>query len=285
MIKYSIIITTRNESRLLKRCIASLRSSLTRYYNETEIIVVAPDKKSEQVATEFKCEYLKDPGKGKIMALNLALQHARGEWLIFTDGDTMHECTWSLFEEINTKVYGLLTGKVEPKKKTVDNKWDFFHKFLLGGADYIRRRKRFIEASAYLMGVRKDLVKEFPYDVAEDSWLSVHVHQQGHSIGYVTDSIVKVSGPENYKDWMSQKTRTAIAHEKQKGPRIKTFKNEVMYGLLYTLTQLPKLRLIEWFWLPQLYALRLWSWIVVKHRVYVGEGYGDNWKPVKSTKR
>jgi glycosyltransferase involved in cell wall biosynthesis len=284
MSKFSVIITTRNEHKLLRKCITSIFTSLSDKY-EGEVIVVAPDKKSEEVAKEFECRYLKDPGKGKITALNLALKEVTGDYLIFTDGDCEIEGLDKLFNELDTKVYGLVTGKVEPKKNNIDTKWDFFHKFLLGGADYIRKRKRFIEASAYLMGVRKDLVTEFPYDVAEDSWLSVHVHQQGYSIGYVTDSIVKVSGPENYEDWMSQKTRTAIAHEKQKGPRIKTFKNEVMYGLLYTLTQLPKLRLIEWFWLPQLYALRLWSWIVVKHRVYVGEGYGDNWKPVKSTKR
>jgi cellulose synthase/poly-beta-1,6-N-acetylglucosamine synthase-like glycosyltransferase len=206
---------------------------------------VAPDKKSAEVANEFKCVYVKDPGKGKITALNIALKHATGEWLIFTDGDTIHEFTFFIVEEIETKVYGLLTGKVEPMLTYCDSKWDFYHKFLLGGADYVRKRKRFIEASAYLMAVRKDLVTEFPYDIAEDSWLSVHVHGQGYNIGYVPDAIVRVSGPQSYDDWMSQKTRTAIAHEKQKGPRVKTFKNEVMYGLLYTLTQLPKLKLKE----------------------------------------
>jgi len=278
MVLYSIIITTAYEHKLLTKCIESI-NPIENY----EILIIAPDKNSEKIAKKHNCIYIKDKGKGKIAALNLSLKHAKGDILIFTDGDCVINNIEYLQDVFDDKKIGLATGKVIPKDKIIKTKWNFFHSFLLNAADYIRKKEKFIEATGYLMAVRKKLIKEFPYDVAEDSWLSTEIYKQGYNIAYVPNSTVAVMGPQNVKDWVNQKTRTAMAHEKQQGIKIKTFKNEIIEGLKFTLKQ--KLSLKELFiWLPQLYVLRLYVWlkvkILTKNHIY----YKDGWKPVMSTK-
>lgn len=281
MKKRTIVITTANESHLLRKCLKSIEEDIN-----TEVLVVAPDVESEKVAKEFKCKYIKDQGKGKIAALNLSLKHAKGKFILFTDGDCELNNEELLFHALETdKRLGLVTGKVVPAKEKISNKWDFFHFFLLSAADYIRKKKSFKEVSAYMMAVRRELFKEFPYDVAEDSWLSTEVDKQGFDIGYIPKATVKVKGPQNVKDWVSQKTRTALAHERQQGKRIKTLKNEIFEGLRYTIKVHKYHNKKEiLLWLPQLYVLRGYIWAKAKFKYLLGNQYKDGWQPVKSTK-
>jgi len=96
----SIIVPARNEARQIEQCVRSL---LAQDYPHVEVIVV--DDRSdddtaaivERVATEdsrlhvLRGEPLPDGWVGKPWALHQGARHARGEWLLFTDADTIHE--------------------------------------------------------------------------------------------------------------------------------------------------------------------------------------------------
>lgn len=96
-IKFTIIITSFNEQLTIKRSIKALVEQKYSFINknEIEIIVVAPDletissaKKeleSQNVIVNYKV--IKDEGKGKPVALNIAFKESLGEILILTDGD------------------------------------------------------------------------------------------------------------------------------------------------------------------------------------------------------
>lgn len=285
--RFSVIITTAHEPELAKACMYSIFSSILyqSYRNyDLEVLVVAPDKETERVATTIQgglVRYIKDKGKGKIAALNLSLKKANGEILIFTDGDCIIRNIGELFDAFDDGKVGLATGMVVSKDMP-NNFWGFAHNFLLGGADYIRKRRDFVEATGYLFGFRKGLIKKFPDDVAEDSWSSAQVYGLGYQTKYVPEATVAVKGPTNLKDWLSQKSRCISAHEKQQGKRVKTFGNEIIEGIKYTLFYYSYKNYIELFvYLPRLYIMRLYVWLKVK---LSRQQYKDGWKSVASTK-
>jgi chlorobactene glucosyltransferase len=96
----SIIVPARNEARQIEQCVRSL---LAQDYPYFEVIVV--DDRSEddtaavvaRIVTEdsrvrlIDGEALPSGWVGKPWALHQGTQHARGEWLLFTDADTKHE--------------------------------------------------------------------------------------------------------------------------------------------------------------------------------------------------
>jgi chlorobactene glucosyltransferase len=96
----SIIVPARNEARQIEQCIRSL---LAQDYPHFEVIVV-DDRSDDDTAAIVERIAAEDPrlqlisGKplpsgwvGKPWALQQGAQHARGEWLLFTDADTIHE--------------------------------------------------------------------------------------------------------------------------------------------------------------------------------------------------
>lgn len=82
----SIIITAFKEPKTIGKAIESvLNQNLTEEY---ELIVACPDEETKKIALSFpKVKHFKDPGKGKSFALNLLFKEAKGNILIFTDGD------------------------------------------------------------------------------------------------------------------------------------------------------------------------------------------------------
>src|SRR5438105_9185781 len=91
----SVIVPARNEEASLGPCVESL---VRQQEVSTEIIVVddASTDRTRQIALSFPGVRVIDPGPlpegwtGKNHALTTGARQARGEWLLFTDADTMH---------------------------------------------------------------------------------------------------------------------------------------------------------------------------------------------------
>ncbi len=91
----SIIIPARNEAHNLSRLLPSLRQ--LRYPGPLELIVVddgSTDRTGQIAATHgarvLRVDHLPDGWKGKPHACHQGAQVATGEWLLFTDADTLH---------------------------------------------------------------------------------------------------------------------------------------------------------------------------------------------------
>ncbi|KKS14334.1 MAG: hypothetical protein UU72_C0049G0008, partial [candidate division WWE3 bacterium GW2011_GWB1_41_6] len=88
--RITIIITAFKEPKTIGKAISTFLNQKTKY--KFDILVSAPDEETLNVARTFQKKHnnikiLKDPGKGKSFALNLAFSKIKTDILILTDGD------------------------------------------------------------------------------------------------------------------------------------------------------------------------------------------------------
>lgn len=289
----SIVITSFHEPNL-ERAIISLINQKTNY--KYKIIVVSPDKKDRELADKYKIKYLFDPGNGKSYALNLVFKKIKSDILILTDGDVFVD--ENIVEEFMKKFKDPKVGVVTGRPVSIDKKNNLFgywaHLLYDAGAHMIRKRlyeqNKFLETSGYLFGFRNNVLKEIPLEVAEDAYIPYVFYIKNYKIAYSENAKVYVKNPNNFKDWLNQRKRTSKAHETldkyvdiKKFPRIKSFKNELIYGFFPSL-KYPK-NLKEIFWTFLLFLARLYMWLNVFYDTKIKkQHYKDAWERIDSTK-
>jgi cellulose synthase/poly-beta-1,6-N-acetylglucosamine synthase-like glycosyltransferase len=298
----SIIITSFNEPDTIGRTIESIISQKIKY--NYELIISCPDKETAKVVSDYakknkRIRRYKDPGKGKSFALNLLFKEAKGDILVFTDGDLYlgENSINELLEPFKDKKVGIVTGRVM-SMNSKNNMLGYWSHFLMDvGAHKISREKRadkdqFIECSAYLFAFRGGVIKEIPLDVAEDAIIPYMFWKKGYKIAYAPNALVYVKWPDSFKEWLSQKKRAASAHENLNKyyldfPRVKSFYGEAIVGGIKNFKEILKYpnSFKEYFWTFTLFPARLWMWLHMFYDIkFKNKGFSDGWARVESTK-
>ncbi len=291
----SVIITAWEEPDEVRECLRRFieQKSLSEKY---EILATAPDEPTKREVMKFIKKYpkkikffLQPREQGKNKMLNLLMKKSKGELLVFVDGDVfVNEIALSeILKKYNSPEVGAVAGKIVPKnsRETLLGYWAHFLTF---GAHKLReeryKRGQFLECSGYLYSIRKELIDEIPLNVAEDSIMPLMIWNKGYKIAYADKSIGHVLFPEDFKKWVSQKTRCAKAHERLddyggKKIRMKTFKNEAIKGAYWALAY-PK-NLKELIWTLHLFSARLKIWFdfFVETKIK-NNHYGETWNKI-----
>ena len=291
--KITLVITAFKEPKTIGRAVEAALNQKTGY--KYEIIVSAPDDETLNVVRKYKgVKIFKDSGKGKTLALNLIFKEIDSDIMILTDGDVFISnnaveeiCNLFLDPEI-----GCLSGRPIPMENR-KTKYGYWANFLFDAAHHLRReafeKNSFLECSGYLFAFRKSKIKQIPLDVPEDTIIPYHFWEKGYRIGYAENAKVYVRNVNNWKEWISQKSRTSSAHENvpryvntEITPKVKTFRNEVKG--ISNLMKYPK-TLQENLWTFELVLARLYMWIkVFSDMKFKKKFHTDNWKRVESTK-
>jgi ADP-heptose:LPS heptosyltransferase len=296
----TVIITSFKEKNLEKAIKSVMKQKIKKI---PEIIIVSPDKEAKNLVKKYSkvyknIKYFKDPGKGKSYALNLLFKDKsiKNEILIFTDGDiTLEEnAIENIKNKFNDPAVGCITGRVisSSKKNTKFGYWS--HLLADVGAHKIREKlsknNKFLECSGYLFAFRNNIIKNIPLDVPEDTVIPYIFWEKGYKIKYVDDAIVYVKNPNNLKDWLTQRVRTAKAHENLKKyfknkeiPKVKSLSNEIKKGIFSIFTYPRSMK--EFMWTAELYFARLYMWLKVHLDTKIkNKQYKDNWERIESTK-
>ena len=295
----SIIITSYKEPKTIGKAIESAISGLKQNY---EIIQISPDKetldaglkKAEELKISENFKQLKDPCKGKPYALNLALNEARGEILVLTDGDVFFErnATTDLTKPFEKKEVGGVTGRPVSRDKK-DNMMGYFGHLLSDAAHHKRmqtqKNKDFFPMSGYIMAIENIKLK-IPEDVlSDDAYISYVISNQKKEIIYVPKARAFVKYPTNLKDYYKQKTRSLggyIQLEKygilRKNGKTRTFKDEVKYfwfPFIYAKS------FKEYIWSCFLFPIRFVTWIrIFFERRILKKDFEKTWCRIESTK-
>lgn len=290
----SIIITAWEEPLELKECLSRiLNQNIKEKY---EIWVTCPDEPTKKVVLDYKRKYpkiidfLNQPReKGKNEMLNILSKKAKGNILIFTDGDVFFEqnAINEILKKFDDPRIGCATGRIKSfdKKNNMFGYWG--HLLTDVGAHNMRkeraRKGQFVELSAYFMAIRKGVIEDIPLDVAEDAIIAAMFWEKGYKIGYADKATILVRYPTKLNDWISQKIRTAKAHETLhkyvKVPRMKSFSMEVLKGTYWALTYPRNLKEISWTLI--LFPLRLYTWLNVFYETKLKKQYyGQTWSKI-----
>ena len=289
----SIIITSYKEPKTIKKAILSVtRQKLPDY----EVIVTAPDDETLNEAKKLQksdknIKLVRDSGKGKPAALNLAVSKAKGNILILTDGD-VHVSKGSigpLLKKLRDKKVGAVSGNpisTDPK----NTKYGYWASLLTKIANERRKKaiktKNHLFCSGYLFAIRKSLFPKLSEDLlSEDGFISHKVYEKGYKIEYSEKSEVYVKYPDNFSDWIKQKRRSAGGYKQLKeslGIEIRSFKKESLgaFGFLKYVSN-PK----ELFWLLELFLARVYLWYRIHRDVDLKKKtHKEIWERVESTK-
>lgn len=289
----SVIITSYKEPKTIGRAIEAVSSSVP---PASEIIVVAPDRETLEEAEKFTKKYpnlrvLKDAGRGKPAALNLVMTKVRGEILVLTDGDVYlgRGAVKKLIAPFSDKNVGASCGR--PISTDSRNaRYGFWARVLTEVAH--ERRLKSAKAgnqffcSGYLFAIRKKLFPKLPENLlSEDGYISNNVYKEGFKIAYAPEAEVYVKYPNNFKDWINQKKRSAGGYNqirKMTGNDMRSFTSESL-GAFQLLKYVHTLR--ECFWLGMLYFARLYLWAVIYLDVNLRKkSQKELWVRVGSTK-
>lgn len=289
----SVIITAKNEARTIGRAVKCFLEQ--KLPDELEIVVVAPDDETlAAVRGRERVAAVKDKGESKGQALNLAISQAKGEKLIFSDGDV--EIAQNAVAELLAVKADLVGGRPIglAKNKLQQDKFDFWQKFLFDQADRLRRERSasggFMLLSGYLFLAERKVFDNFQFPrglLTEDEYLSYYARQAGYTIKYAPAARVRVRFLNNRRDFIRQKTRTLGGRyqipPEWKGAAVRSLAQEAVWGCqaAYAYARSPR----QLGWLAELFALRLYTWLLAWFKVKLLKWEtGRVWQRVESSK-
>lgn len=315
----SIILTAYKEKNTVGQAIESLISAdYSGYHGKIELLQISPDedtlKAGSQAYNAIKpananFRQIVDPGKGKPTALNLGIKAAKGEIVIFTDGDVYFEkrAVNAIIEKFKkSEKIGAVTGR----PVSIDSKCNmmgYFGHLLADGNHYRReidlahanlekgkilvKRHKFAPMSGYIMAVRKELLDfELPEDVfVDDAYISYMVFNKGVEVAYEPSAMCFIRYPKTLSDYFKQKKRSV-------GGYIQLWK----YGIVKKETKSRSFwHELEMIWFPFKYAksfkqfiwscfllpIRLWLWLQIFYEQRIlHKDFDKVWVRVESTK-
>lgn len=286
----SIIITSYKEPKTIGRAIKSFQSQKIK--EKYEIIVVAPDKETLNSAKKYKVKCLKDPGKGKPTALNLAFSKAKGDIVILSDGDVYvnDNSISNLLKHFKNKNVGAVTGR----PVALDNKKSLFGYWahLLNDSAHIERLRRDknnlpMFCSGYIFAIKKNLFEKLPEDVLDDAYISMLVLKKDFKIKYEPKVIAYIKNATNLNDWIIQKRRNSMGHNHARQLlgniiKMKSLSNEIFYGWYKALNYPSNLK--EFFYTLLLFPTRLYVWLLSFNDKFKKRKVMDVWERIESTK-
>lgn len=296
MVRLSIVITAFKEPKTIGKAIQSfIEQDIGVSY---ELIGVAPDEETSDIIKEYgrkykQIKYLKDPGKGKPHALNLVLKKVKGEIIILTDGDVHVQdgTVEKLVKHFEDEKVGAVSG--HPVPISPRNKKFGYWAHLLTAMIHNKRLKatkqgKFISCSGYLYAIRGGLVKEIPWDtLSDDAWISHLIFNQGYKTKYEPGAEVYIKYPDNFKDWITQKRRSAGGYNqikykfKEKNVDRSFTKEAVGIGKVLRFPN----NLKEMFWTIELIFARIYLWAkIFKSINFEEKKFEDVWVRIESTK-
>ena len=267
----SIIITAYKEPKTIGKAIEAFKNQKIK--EKHEIIVVAPDEETITEAKKYKVKIIKDENKGKPSALNLAFEKTRKSGiLILTDGDVYvsENSVNELVKQFRDEKVGAATGRPISlsDKNTMLGYWS--HLLTDIGAHETRtnlvKKEKFIVCSGYLMAIRNKIVDVIPPDcLSDDAVISNLIYAKGYKTTYSPEAKVYVKYPDNFKDWMKQKRRSAggylqIKKYAYRSDGMRSFTKESM-GIIRAL-RYPK-NIKEFYWTIMLVIARLYLWMII----------------------
>ncbi|MDO8628482.1 MAG: glycosyltransferase [Nanoarchaeota archaeon] len=289
----SVIITAFKEEQTIG---PAIKTFLDENIAGMEILVVAPDDATLNAAKKFKgVKTLRDPGRGKPTALNLAFKavNRKSKVWVLTDGDVVIEkgTLRFLVDHFRKREVGAVSGHPVPTNDRF-SLLGFWAHMLTHIWDVTRRdwmvNKQLLICSGYLFALRADIIQRIPEDaLSDDAIMSYYVFQQGWRMLYEPKALVLVKFPSTLRDWFKQKRRSAGGYLQTKKyfssmPVTRSVLREIYLGTKIVLSFPRSLK--ECFYTAVFFPARAWLWLLIYYDRLKKKNLQQVWQRVESTK-
>lgn len=151
---------------------------------------------------------------GKTAALNTILQYAKGDVVVFIDGDVVlgESCIPTLIRPLlSDGSVGVASGNVMPIIKG--------NAFFVFASRFIRelhhelcldltRRNMVPKVNGTCYAIRRNIVARFPfYVVSDDEYASWHAQNNGYKVVYVSDAVAYTKDPVSFRSFIRWQKR------------------------------------------------------------------------------
>jgi len=296
----------------------ALKTLLNGYKGELEILCAIPDQPTiealKAAATELGLAdkvWISDlvadgKPKGKPRELAYLMDHAKGDFWIYGDGDVSfgENVINKLISHFNSLDVKAVTGRpisTDPK----DNMMGYFGHLLADAAHHKRtidltespvgkgtafvKKRPFFPVSGYLFATRKTDIRPAFDTLVEDAYISYMIHNQGGKIGYAPEAEVYITYPKTLSDYFKQKKRSVGGYVQlwkygfvTKQNNTRSFGRELEY-FWFPFKYAQNIR--QFFWSLMLYPIRLYLWLVIFwERKVKKKSFEKTWLRVETTK-
>jgi len=188
----------------------------------TEIIVVAdqPSKETIEILSKYNgriTTIINRERKGKVNALNKAINRAKGDLLIFLDND-VYPADDDFIEKIAEKMKNADIGEVLKEIIITDSfisKMVYYDYISFNFSSYLFSRflKKCIGFNGAAVAIWREALEKiggFHPTVSEDLDLGLKSFIKGLRYTFITETRVYNRAPQDFKEWFSQRKRWAI---------------------------------------------------------------------------
>ncbi|MBN2190634.1 MAG: glycosyltransferase family 2 protein [Candidatus Aureabacteria bacterium] len=262
----TLVVPAYNEENIIKQKVSNI---LDMEYprNKMEVLIVLDGctDNTKSIISGFNSDLIKvfeqNPRKGKIAALNKAVELAQGEILVFSDANSLYDRDAlkkieSHFEEKNV---GCVCGKLKymcSDGTSVESGENIYWKY----EEYLKERESILGSllvtNGSIYAMRKSLYSKIAGDIADDFVNPMRVYNAGYKVIYEPGAIAREKVSSNTLDQFNQKIRIIAQGWKA------TFKifNVIFSSGFLRITQFLCHKLLRWltpFFLTIIFVLNL----------------------------
>ena len=237
--KVTLIIPTYNEASVIAE---KLDAVLSLEYPRDKLQIIVADDGSEDDTTAIVAGNQSDrveliqfsPRRGKVTVLNEAIDHARGDVVVYSDADVFcpSDSLQRLVNHFADETVGCVTAghRIEASESQAGRANDLYWRYESLLKVLESRIYSTVAASGHMLAVRRELVEPIPPDVViDDFYRALTVLRQGFRVLYEPEAVC------------IQRPVTSMADEVTRRKRITAGRIQVIAAMREFLPQLPPL--------------------------------------------
>lgn len=216
----TILIAAYNEGKVISRTIAN-KLVLDYPSDKLEILVVSDgstdntDELVKQFKTDNVCLLRQEPRAGKTAALNMAVEHAKGEILVFSDANSIYapDALRNLVRAFADEQVGYVTGKMiytNPDGTTVGDGCTAYMKYENALRGVESKVGSVVGVDGGIDAVRKSLYRPMRPDQLPDFVLPLMVIEQGYRVVYEPKAILREFSLKDASDEYRMRVRVSL---------------------------------------------------------------------------
>ena len=218
--RVTILIAAYNEEKSIE---ATIKNKLDLDYskNKLEIIVISDNSsdRTDEIVKRYESRGVillrQTPRAGKTSALNMAVPHAKGEILVFSDANSIYapDALKELMQNFYDQEVGYVTGKMiytNPDGSTIGDGCSAYMKYENMLRKIETKAGSVVGVDGGIDAVRKELYQPMNPDQLPDFVLPLKVVEQGYRVVYEPEAILKEPSLKEPKDEYKMRVRVSL---------------------------------------------------------------------------